>query len=355
MGDKITIRDVAESAGVSISSVHIALSGKKGVSDETRELVRKAAQRLGYQPNANASHLKRRTQRLVVLLPDQRGSNHYFYPPIWKGIDAYLFQNFLNLECRKIAYSTANEAEALELFRTLLREEKLDGFLTVGHTELLPEKDWDMLRERGIPVVLINSDRESCEALCCVKPDYEVIGRTMAELMVSHVEPYGSLFLCAGNPAWKSHALVVKGFEDFLEENDIPNMVYKNFSWTMEEKNYIHILRELSRPDIAACGSVFSQGTILLGRALEARGKTDVLYSVGSDLSEETADRIQRGILNNVIHKNPYAQGYVGIKLLAEYLVNGAEPENKSIYVGSEVVFRSNLPLYQRGSYRMLL
>ena len=34
MNTKVTIRDVAAKAGVSISSVHFALSGKAGVSDE---------------------------------------------------------------------------------------------------------------------------------------------------------------------------------------------------------------------------------------------------------------------------------------------------------------------------------
>ena len=42
MNTKVTIRDVAERAGASISSVHFALSGKAGVSDETRERIRLA-------------------------------------------------------------------------------------------------------------------------------------------------------------------------------------------------------------------------------------------------------------------------------------------------------------------------
>ena len=66
---KVTIRDVAAKAGVSISSVHFALSGKAGVSDETREKVRRTAEELGYQPNTLASSLKRSTQRIAILVP----------------------------------------------------------------------------------------------------------------------------------------------------------------------------------------------------------------------------------------------------------------------------------------------
>ena len=74
---KVTIRDVAAKAGVSISSVHFALSGKAGVSDETREKIRRTAEEMGYQPNTLASSLKRSTQRIAILLPSDAGDNKY--------------------------------------------------------------------------------------------------------------------------------------------------------------------------------------------------------------------------------------------------------------------------------------
>ena len=77
MNTKVTIRDVAAAAGVSISSVHFALTGKAGVSDETREKIRRTAEELGYQPNAFASNLKRSTQRAVLLLPSETGDNQH--------------------------------------------------------------------------------------------------------------------------------------------------------------------------------------------------------------------------------------------------------------------------------------
>ena len=60
-------------------------------------------------------------------------------------------------------------------------------------------------------------------------------------------------------------------------------------------------------------------------------------------------------ILDNIVQKNPYAQGYLGIKALVEYLVQGKAPEQRTIYVGSEVVFRSNAVMYDRDNFRGLL
>lgn len=356
MNKKVTIRDVAEAAGVSISSVHLALNGKNGVSGPTRERIRQIADDMGYQPNAIASSLKRRTQRIAVLLPGEEGSSRFFYPPVWRGVrDCLASSADMNLECTELSYSSENEAEVFGQVRGMVRDHRIDGLLTVGHVDAFMPDDWRRMENDGIAVVLIGSAHEDCRSLCCVQPDYDVIGRTMAELITSHIPPYGSIFLCAGNPKWLAHALIVKGFEAYLVEHNAPNMVYKDHSWSMDERNYIHILRQISRPDVAACCSVLSQSSILLGQALEESGKAGRLFAVGSDLPEENIDRLKRSVLNNVIQKNPYAQGYVGTRTLVEYLVRGKCPERSSIYVGSEVVFRSNLVMYEHGRYRLLL
>ena len=92
----------------------------------------------------------------------------------------------------------------------------------------------------------------------------------------------------------------------------------------------------------------------MLGQALEESKKAGRVYAVGSDLSDVTADRLRRSVFNNVIQKNPYAQGYVGIRTLVEYLISGKVPEQKRVYVGSEVILRSNLVMYEHEQYRYL-
>lgn len=352
---KVTIRDVAAAAEVSISTVHQALNGKSGVSSATRERIHQLADEMGYQPNAIASSLKRKTRRIAVVLPSAGGDNRYFYPPVWRGIQDYLNSvTGMNLECIELPYFAESEAETVEHLRELVRDRKIDGLLTMGNVDLLTPNDWKAMKAEGIAVVLISSRNSSSEYLCCVQPDYDVIGRTMAELMISRISPFGSILLCAGNPQWLAHSLIVRGFEAYLMENNATNLIYKEHSWTLEEQNYRNILRQLSRPDVAGCCSVLSQSSILLGNAIEESGKSGRLFAVGSDLSDKNIDRLKRGVINNVIQKNPYAQGYLGMKTLAEYLMQGKHPERSVIYVGSEVVFRSNLAMYDHGDYRFL-
>ncbi len=51
---RVTIRDVAQETGLALSTVSNALAGKNYVSDETRELVLKATERLGYRASVVA-------------------------------------------------------------------------------------------------------------------------------------------------------------------------------------------------------------------------------------------------------------------------------------------------------------
>jgi len=52
-----TIRDVAEAAGVSVSTASKALNGQGKLREETRERVAQAARRLGFAPNPLAQGL----------------------------------------------------------------------------------------------------------------------------------------------------------------------------------------------------------------------------------------------------------------------------------------------------------
>lgn len=60
----MTIRDIAEKAGVSPATVSIVLNDKKGVSDETRKRIREIIDRSGYQPVPR----KRTSTRLILVL-----------------------------------------------------------------------------------------------------------------------------------------------------------------------------------------------------------------------------------------------------------------------------------------------
>ncbi|CAN7168796.1 LacI family DNA-binding transcriptional regulator [Microbacterium sp. LjRoot45] len=70
------ITQVAEAAGVSISTVSYALSGKRPVAPDTRRRIEAAVRDLGYSPNAGARMLAGRRTQIFALTEPLRADSH---------------------------------------------------------------------------------------------------------------------------------------------------------------------------------------------------------------------------------------------------------------------------------------
>ena len=66
---RVTLRDVAQAAGVSTAAVSFALNGGPGVSMETREKVGRLAAEMGYRPNVSARALVKGRTGLLAVAP----------------------------------------------------------------------------------------------------------------------------------------------------------------------------------------------------------------------------------------------------------------------------------------------
>lgn len=98
---------------------------------------------------------------------------------------------------------------------------------------------------------------------------------------------------------------------------------------------------------------VSSRSSLMLGRAIEASGKAGKIMAVGSDLLDENKDFLRRGVFQNLVQKNPFGQAFMATKFLMDYLIKDVRPE-PLFAVGSQMVFRSNLVLYEKNSVRFL-
>ncbi len=69
MTGRVSIRDVAREAGVSVTTVSHALNGKGRLNADTRKRVREVADRLGYRPNPAARSLVSGHTGLIAAIP----------------------------------------------------------------------------------------------------------------------------------------------------------------------------------------------------------------------------------------------------------------------------------------------
>jgi DNA-binding LacI/PurR family transcriptional regulator len=174
-GTHPTIVDVAARAGVSKSLVSLALRGDPRVRDEKRRAVLRAAEQLGYRPNAVARSLvSKRTNVIGVMLSDLH--NQYFVEVV-DGIE----EEALSAEYRALINTGGRmperEWEALE---TLLQL-RTDGVILAG--TVLPTSRI-LAAASSVPLVLVARTSRSA-AVDSVANDDRAGARVAVEHLVS--------------------------------------------------------------------------------------------------------------------------------------------------------------------------
>jgi len=149
---KVTVKEVAEAAGVSTASVSRVVNEHDNVAASTREAVLEAITRLNYMPHNAGRVLATRRSRLIgVILPDIYGE---YFSELVRGIDQAAREHGLHL---LVAGSHGDAAEARGLIREM--HGRVDGLILMSpyleSTELMAAVSRDMR------TVLLNSAGES--------------------------------------------------------------------------------------------------------------------------------------------------------------------------------------------------
>jgi DNA-binding LacI/PurR family transcriptional regulator len=159
------LAEVAKKVGVSEATVSRVLNGKAGVSDSTREAVLTALDVLGYE---RPSKLRGQRARLVGLVVP--GLRNPIFPALAEVISTNLAQRgFTPVLCTRTAVGMS-EADYVDM----LLEQHASGVVFAGghFAELAsPHEHYRLLRNRGVPVVLINAAVENLGFPCVATDD----------------------------------------------------------------------------------------------------------------------------------------------------------------------------------------
>ena len=147
---QVTLRDVAEAAGVHISTASRALNPETRsiVNEETARKVSEAATKLGYRPHPFARGLRtNRSHTVGMVVPDLMNP---LFPPIFRGAEAVLAEAGYSV----LVANGDNNAETERAVTTTLLERRVDGLILAT-----ARRSGSMLTEflqADIPIVLVN-------------------------------------------------------------------------------------------------------------------------------------------------------------------------------------------------------
>jgi len=152
----VTIRDIAQRAGVSVSTASRALNKKDDVSKETRERVLAAARELNYAVNLHARALAGATGKTVgFVLYD---SSTAFHAAMARGVEDVATAHGYSL----IVCNTGGAPDAELRAHQMLREKRVDGVLI--NSVQSGSEPLRRLAAEGIPYVLLNRRMDDLDA-----------------------------------------------------------------------------------------------------------------------------------------------------------------------------------------------
>lgn len=223
MAKRITMQDIADHLNVSKFVVSKALSGKGGVSEETRQKVIKAATQLGYsyrerkrtasithEPDKGAT-LNSDEEKKTVLVMVPNHPYHQSYSHYWGGV---LNGIATGLEQRNIGMMIVTNHN-IDYFWQIINPQKLYGIIGVGK---IPNHLLIELKKHAVPYVLIEHEDPLVPSDTLFTDNFECSKRLTDYLIsIGHQR-----FQFVGN----SHSSVSflsrwRGFRASLEENQI--------------------------------------------------------------------------------------------------------------------------------------
>ncbi|MGK5548266.1 LacI family DNA-binding transcriptional regulator, partial [Streptomyces sp. URMC 127] len=149
-----TIKDIARRAGVSESAVSFALNGRPGVSEATRERVRRVAEQLGWQPSTAARALSGEgaaTAGLVLARPARTLGVESFFLQLVSGVQEALAARRFGLLFQVVEDLGAECA----VYRHWWAERRVDGVLLVDPRAEDPRPG--LLDGLGLPAVVVGA------------------------------------------------------------------------------------------------------------------------------------------------------------------------------------------------------
>jgi LacI family transcriptional regulator len=173
----VTLREVAEAAGVSTATVSHVLNDTSGarIGPDARQRVREAADKLGYRPNAAAKNLVTGTTRFIGLVADAIATTPFAGQIIHGAQDAAWRQGYTLLVA-----NTAGNAEAEREALTMMLDHQVHGILysTWYHRAVEPPAAL-----RGTNTILVNCYAPGTD-LTAVVPDEVQGGRTATQTLL---------------------------------------------------------------------------------------------------------------------------------------------------------------------------
>lgn len=339
----ITIKEIAQMAGVHRSTVDKVIHNRPGVSTPVRERIQKILDECHYEANPIGKALQMQDKTLHIrALMLEVDAYSYLKKGIEEGLEGYTsFQ--IEIDYQKTEYSNV-EAQAKALEQCL--KEKLDGVILspINAPEIV--KKIDKCTLAGIPVITVNTDIKGSQRLCYIGQDGFRAGRVAGRLMGEFLQGKGKIAVfTSDSDNHQSFPFGTRegGFREIMSER-YPNIAILPSIYTKEKTQIIR--REMRRlcenePELEGifitCGGVKAVGDVM--EEYERKDIRLICFEDYPEIQEMIRNDIVLATLDSEIEK----QGRKSVGILLDYLIYSKRPPRKHLYSDMKIILKECL------------
>lgn len=330
----ISIKDVAQEAGVSVTTVSHVVNSTRFVAPATKEKVEKAIEQLGYQPSSLARALKIKSTKTIGMLVSS--STNPFFAEVVQGVEEGCYQKHYSL----ILCNSGDDHERhLSYLQTLLQK-RIDALvvMTTSSDAIFNEK---LASLKKLPKILL--DFELSVDGCAIADDSILGGR----LATNHLLEQGlSEIGCLIGPV--EHPRSRDRYRGFIEAMQASDHAIRS-DWVVSDelsapggyRAMQKVLEAAERPQaVFACNDMMAIGAY---RAIQEKG-----LKVGEDISIIGYDDLELAAYLTpsltTVHQPSFELGLKAADILIDHLENKADMPKLLQFEPSLVVRESVSP-----------
>jgi LacI family transcriptional regulator len=339
----VTIRQIAEKAGVSRGTVDRVLNGRPGVKPDVRDRIVAIAEELNYVPNVAAKALAYSKKPVLfgIIMPPE---DIHFFDEIRSGIYAAA-DELKDLGIRLDFHYVDNKRpeEGAAAIRKLV-EEGANGIMFSVMDDDLIREEINKASDQGVPIVTFNSDVENSRRICFVGQDLYKSGKVAAGLMMRVLPSDAQVLVLTGNLKFHAHRARVQGFQETLTESGSRLEIVKvleGYDRYLDASSQLH--QGLNdHPDLA--GIYMATGPIeACLEVIKHHGKEGRIRIICNDLLPKVEQGLRDNIIDFTIVQNPQQQGYRSLRILYDLIFSGKRPEHEYNYTETHIYIPESL------------
>lgn len=325
----ITLKEIAEMAGVHKSTVDKVVHNRAGVSDEVRQKIQKLLDEYEYRPNQAARALQYQKKPLkigVVLI--QVDAFTMLKTGIERGLAEFSHYR-TELELLSVPFE-GSAAMANHIYDMV--EQKYDGIIVSPINSEPVRQAMRQASECGIPVVTVNSDLEFEPKLCHIGQGGTKASWAAGRMMGEMTGGSGKIAVITSAVAAENNNYYTKiresSFIDYIQKN-YPDLTIVSCIESMEDIQITRKETELllqREPDL--CGIYITCGGVAeVGEAVKAAGKAGKIKVIGFESYPSTLEMIRQDCVTCTVDTDIEQQGVLAVRVLMDYLVNQKKPQ----------------------------